>query len=389
MGQRGKDMEAAWEQNWKGLQFFITFTAVTTIFSKFLPKEPKEIVDTRRTEKEKKAKEKEAKKKTHVAKAAEGKEEAEGEQGGGEGDASAGGETKERSVSMTPYIIIFGVLIRMHMDKIMIMLGLSAGNGARMVYSCAKDQPLWGKTEYFLPGKSLPDLQAALSANKLSAPAFSYGPASASGFRVSFDLHGLGAFESDPRLQDVQVIFSRARLSEATAWTLSVLEAASSEGAADQKTLPLRQMHLRMRRFNDTVKYVAHHLDVLWLQVPEDGVGGHLQIFQRGRGDPAKDALVLAAPDAVLEPEENTNVQIRGDAYVQMDGFRSLGAGRIKVVMLEQYILPPEKLEDNSKHFFVHEHTVSEEDEARKQTQGKRMQAGAGEEEKEADKAQR
>jgi hypothetical protein len=56
----GKDMEAAWEQNWKGLQFFITFTAVTTIFSKFLPKEPKEIVDTRRTEKEKKAKEKEA-----------------------------------------------------------------------------------------------------------------------------------------------------------------------------------------------------------------------------------------------------------------------------------------------------------------------------------------
>jgi len=36
---------------------------------------------------------------------------------------------------------------------------------------------------------------------------------------------------------------------------------------------------------------------------------------------------VLAAPDAVLEPEENTNVQIRGDAYVQMDGFRSLGAG--------------------------------------------------------------
>ena len=63
------------------------------------------------------------------------------------------------------------------------------------------------------------------------------------------------------------------------------------------------------------------------MQVPEDGVGGHLQIFQRGRGDPAKDALVLAAPDAVLEPEENTNVQIRGDAYVQMDGFRSLGAG--------------------------------------------------------------
>ena len=39
----------------------------------------------------------------------------------------------------------------------------------------------------------------------------------------------------------------------------------ASEGAADQKTLPLRQMHLRMRRFNDTVKYVAHHLDVLWL----------------------------------------------------------------------------------------------------------------------------
>ena len=103
-----------------------------------------------------------AKKKTHVAKAAEGKEEAEGEQGGGEGDASAGGETKERSVSMTPYIIIFGVLIRMHMDKIMIMLGLSAGNGARMVYSCAKDQPLWGKTEYFLPGKSLPDVQVCV-----------------------------------------------------------------------------------------------------------------------------------------------------------------------------------------------------------------------------------
>ena len=46
-----------------------------------------------------------------------------------------------------------------------------------------------------------------------------------------------------------------------------MLESAPSEGAADHKTLPLRQMHLRMRRVNDTVKYVAHHLDVLWLQV--------------------------------------------------------------------------------------------------------------------------
>ncbi len=54
-------MEAAWEQNWKGLQFFITFTAVTHILSKFLPKpkEPKEIVDKQRAEKEEKEKKEE------------------------------------------------------------------------------------------------------------------------------------------------------------------------------------------------------------------------------------------------------------------------------------------------------------------------------------------
>jgi len=31
---------------------------------------------------------------------------------------------------------------------------------------------------------------------------------------------------------------------------------------------------------------------------------------------------VCALSDKVLEPEENSNIHIRGDAYVQIDGFR-------------------------------------------------------------------
>jgi hypothetical protein len=194
---------------------------------------------------------------------------------------------------------------------------------------------------------------------------------------VSFDLHGIKDFESDPHLQDLQRIFARARQAEATAWTISVLEGwPSDSGGGDHRAMPVRQMHSRMRPVTEPVTYVAHQLHLFWLQVPEDMVGGNLLVFKGDRGDPAYDPSVLASPDLVLEAEENTDVQMRGDVYVQMEPFRSRAAGHLRVVMLEQYILPPDLLKHNVKPFFVHQQTVAEEDEARQRAQeGKKSAA--------------
>ena len=117
------------------------------------------------------------------------------------------------------------------------------------------------------------------------------------GFRVSFDVHGLEQFEAAPETQHLAAFFKRARLSEANAWSMSVYSVRPATGAADALSLKLRQMTSGLLDLPQP--HVAHHLDLLWLRVPDDCSGGHLQIWNHKRGDPLSSAVVLDAPDTV------------------------------------------------------------------------------------------
>jgi hypothetical protein len=122
----------------------------------------------------------------------------------------------------------------------------------------------------------------------------------ADGFRVSFDVHGLEQFEAAPETKHLAGFFKRARLSEANAWSMSVFSVRPANGAADALSLKLRQMTSGLLDLPQP--HVAHHLDLLWLRVPDDCSGGHLQIWNHNRGDPLTSAVVLDAPDKVVSP---------------------------------------------------------------------------------------
>lgn len=149
--------------------------------TKLLPKDL-EVLDRRqekeKEEKEAREKEKEAKKENAGSKKKDPSNSKDANTGG---DAAAGGtdagaegteepeQAPARRPNPIPYIIIGLVLLQIHMDDILSLLGLRAKPG-RPVFSTNQDQPLWGKTEYFIPGQRLKDMQGGLQQHAWSTP---------------------------------------------------------------------------------------------------------------------------------------------------------------------------------------------------------------------------
>ena len=81
-----------------------------------------------------------AKKKKLGAEGAGGANGVDGGSEGKKGDGPAGEEIKERGVSITPYIIIIGILLHLNLNRIFFMLGFSEAGAVRRIYTCAIDQ---------------------------------------------------------------------------------------------------------------------------------------------------------------------------------------------------------------------------------------------------------
>ena len=63
-----------------------------------------------------------------------------GESEGKKRDGPAGEEIKDRGLSITPYIIIVGILLHLNLDRILFMLGFPEAGAVRRIYTCAIDQ---------------------------------------------------------------------------------------------------------------------------------------------------------------------------------------------------------------------------------------------------------
>lgn len=82
--------------------------------------------------------------------------------------------------------------------------------------------------------------------------------------------------------------------------------------------------------------FMAHQVDVCYIQVPAQMEGGDLELFAYNDGvTPATERQ----PDQVVQPEENTHVCFRGDAYHQVRAFKSGGKGARVSLVVEQYIV--------------------------------------------------
>ena len=85
--------------------------------------------------------------------------------------------------------------------------------------------------------------------------------------------------------------------------------------------------------------YVAHRVDVLYINLPEDMDGGKLHVWQPQPVAPAGATGRGGVPpaDETVTPELNMHVSFRGDAKHGVQGFDSaMDTPRVSIV-LEQY----------------------------------------------------
>ena len=88
---------------------------------------------------------------------------------------------------------------------------------------------------------------------------------------------------------------------------------------------------------NHTHNFSAYEVDVLYVQIPVDMQGGHLEVFTAYDENPG-------VPSMKVAPRENRLVRFRGDAPHLVRGYRTMtGVRRISLV-LEQYFLPRESV---------------------------------------------
>jgi hypothetical protein len=90
-------------------------------------------------------------------------------------------------------------------------------------------------------------------------------------------------------------------------------------------------------------EFYAHHVSVLYLQVPNDMLGGDLELyFGNNTGAPTegKAEADAAPPDASVTPAEGLLVGFRGDALHGVQSFTSKSKQPRVSLVLESYMIP-------------------------------------------------
>ena len=154
------------------------------------------------------------------------------------------------------------------------------------------------------------------------------------GFVVKFNLEGVDKFQTSPDYACFAPVFEKLRLPEANAFVMNVL--LCELGDYDQYNADELSVGMHL---DTTVgiysrhMFIAHQVSVLYNSVPEDMVGGELEMFPYGMGYPEFEA----APEKKVTPKENTLVTFRGDAFHQVRSYKTkTGSERVSLV-LEQY----------------------------------------------------
>ena len=154
------------------------------------------------------------------------------------------------------------------------------------------------------------------------------------GFVVKFNLEGVDKFQTSPDYACFAPVFEKLRLPEANAFVMNVL--LCELGDYDQYNADELSVGMHL---DTTVgiysrhMFIAHQVSVLYNSVPEDMVGGELEMFPYGTGYPEFEA----APGKKVTPKENTLVTFRGDAFHQVRSYKTkTGSERVSLV-LEQY----------------------------------------------------
>lgn len=171
-----------------------------------------------------------------------------------------------------------------------------------------------------------------LESNPLSESVFN----NSKGWLVNFNREGLPLLAANPLFKTVMPYVNRVVNPDANAFVFNLLVSAQN---LDPKAYAVEEhvddtLGIRLpKRWIFTDIFLAHQVDVLYTNLPENMVGGELEIWSCDLEKPGADSGIVA-------PAQNMHVQFRGDSLHRVKSFSSpSGQPRISLV-LEQYRIP-------------------------------------------------
>ena len=160
------------------------------------------------------------------------------------------------------------------------------------------------------------------------------------GFVVKFNKDGLDRFLTHDVYGCFRNVFQRLRHPDSNAWVFNALLCPEQTEADVRENTLAVGLHVDQTIAIDSHHdFFAHSVEVLYLQVAPDMIGGQLELWPYGAIKGFGSVAKKGDPEEVVVPTVNTHVSFRGDALHQVKSFYTAsgtGIPRISLV-LEQY----------------------------------------------------
>ena len=171
------------------------------------------------------------------------------------------------------------------------------------------------------------------------------------GFVVKFNEEGISSFINHPDYGDCfGELFKKMRLPDTNAYVLNTLLCELSEYEEWKNNLTAVGLHLDqtvgMQGLKADHQFLAHQVNVFYVDVADDMQGGELEVWKYGNGSLKENEYLK--PHKSVKPVVNKLVEFRGDSFHQVKAYHTRANSQIKrlSIVLEQYKIREEFMEN-------------------------------------------
>jgi hypothetical protein len=211
------------------------------------------------------------------------------------------------------------------------------------IVSCTADQPLVERTPDLVPRRVFDHMQSCLVGHpEVRTNQLSEGFAGTRGFVIHFSGDGgVARFRNETKyncgdFNPLLPFFDAAHTPGTNGFVMNIL--VCDQGTNSSSVVVRQHVDNTLRHTKPNTDFLAHTVSVLYISVPEDMVGGQLELLGIGEEHHTN-------PDHVVDsvhPVEDYSATFRGDSYHQVRGYdTATDTLRISLV-LEQYKLDEE-----------------------------------------------
>ena len=250
--------------------------------------------------------------------------------------------------------IYFGFLKEQHLALIIVLVTLVRlfiryKFRPKTFITCTEDQPLMEVKENFLNFLEYEkNRKCTLNHPRLKIPsALSSGSFSKTrGFVVKFNKEGVDSFLNHPDYGDCYGdLFEKMRLPETNAYVFNALLCELSDYDDWKNNQTSVGLHLDqtigLQGLKADHQFLAHQVNVLYVDVAADMKGGELEGWRYGSGDLKQSDLLK--PHLSIKPEKNKLVMFRGDSFHQVKAYHTSESTTKRLsLVLEQYKISDE-----------------------------------------------